>query len=179
MAYFARTTTGAPGSRFLTINQPLQSAPSRSRFRIRTSSTSGAAKDFIGPICPSATASTNQPMRAKPGRISACAMASKSRRSRSIPAILGICSWPWPDTPTGLTSNVVSSCRQTAARLSRRHFTRTRTRAAMMCRSIRPIRRSFTLRSGKRAKVRGKTRNGTGPTAAFSNRPMAARLGSS
>ena len=57
---------------------------SRSRRPIRTSSTSAAAKGCSGPTCRSATASTSRPTPARPGRISACATRSRSRRSPSI-----------------------------------------------------------------------------------------------
>ena len=58
-----------------------------SRRRIRTSSTSAAAKGCSGPISRRATASTSRPTPARPGRTSACATASRSRRSSSIRAI--------------------------------------------------------------------------------------------
>ena len=55
----------ARGRRSSTTSRPDRSARSRSRRRIRTSSTSAAGKGCSGPICPSATASTNRPTPGK------------------------------------------------------------------------------------------------------------------
>ena len=79
-----RPTTAAPGSRSSTTSPPARSAPSPSRHPIPTSSTSAAAKGCSVPTSPPATASTNPPTPARPGRTSACATGSRSRRSSSI-----------------------------------------------------------------------------------------------
>ncbi len=67
---------------------------------------------------------------ARPGRTSASATASRSRRSSSIRATRTGSSWPCSATRTARTRSAASSARPTAARRSRRSSTRTRTPAA-------------------------------------------------
>ena len=77
----------------------------------------------------SATAFTNPPMRAKPGRISGCATASRFRRSWWIRAIPTGCSSRCSGIPMVRTKSAASFARPMAARHSRRFCTRTRTPA--------------------------------------------------
>jgi len=69
--------------------------------------------------------------------------------------------------PYGPNKSAAFIFRLTAERLSRRRCPKTRTPARPTSRSIRRIRRSFTRRSGKRGKVRGKMDRGMEPTAVF------------
>ncbi len=75
-----------------TISRRSRSARWRSRHRIRTSSTSAAAKGCTGPTSRSATACTAPRTPARRGRISVCAMRSRSPRSPSIRATPIACS---------------------------------------------------------------------------------------
>ena len=79
-------TPAAPGSRSSTSSRPDRSAGSPSRHPIRTSSMSRPAKGCRVQTWPSATASTDRPTPARPGRTSACATRSRFRSSRSIRA---------------------------------------------------------------------------------------------
>ncbi len=99
-------------------SRPARSARSPSRRAIRGSSTRAAARDCSVPISPSATASTNRSTPARPGRISGCATASRSRRWQSIrPMRIGSSS-PCSDTRTAPTPNAACTARPTAARRS-------------------------------------------------------------
>ena len=102
----------------------------------RTSSTSAAAKACSAPTSRPATASTSRPTPGRPGRTSACATASRSRRSSSTRAIPTGSSSPCSAIRTARTRSAASSARPTAARRSRRCSTRTRTPAASTSSSI-------------------------------------------
>ncbi len=88
-----------------------------------------AAKDCSVPISRPATASTSPPTPARPGRTSACATASRFRRSSSIRAIrIASSSRCWA-TRTVRTPSADCSARPTAERRFRKSYTRTRTPA--------------------------------------------------
>ena len=110
-----RPTSAARGRRSSTISRPARSAPSPSRRRIRTSSTSAAAKGSRGRISRSATASTNRPTPERRGRISACAMASRFRTSSSTRATPTGCSSPCSAIHTDRATSAASIDRPTAA----------------------------------------------------------------
>ena len=74
--------------------------------------------------------------------------------------------------------NADSSVPWTAARPSRKFYTRTRIPAPPMFKSIRVIRKRFMRRFGNRAKGLGKIAAGTARVAASSSRLMGERLGS-
>ena len=178
-ASFAPTITGAPGSRSSTINRPARSARSRSRFQIRTSSTSVAAKALHRPdlsvgdgIYKSTDAGkTWTHLGLRDGQQIAQIAVDPRNPDHLLVAVAG---HPYgPNEERGIFLSIDGG--KTFAKTLYKDENTGRQRCAD--RSDR-IRRSSTRRSGKRVKVRGKTRNGTGPTAASSNRPTAARPGS-
>ena len=136
-----RPTTAAPGSRSSTTSRPARSARSRSRRRIRTSSTSAAAKGL------------QRPDLSTGDGIYKSTDAGKTwthlglRDGQQIPQIIVDpqrsrtgCSSPCSAIRTDRTRSAASSARPTAAGRFRRCSTRTRTPAASTSCSIRRIR---------------------------------------
>ena len=111
-----RPTTAGCGRRSSTTSRPARSARWPSPRRTRTSSTSAAARACSGPTCRPATACTSRPTAARRGRTSACATASRSRRSSSIRRTRTGCSSPCSAIRTGRTRSAASSARPTAGR---------------------------------------------------------------
>ena len=158
-----------------TISRRSRSVRWRSRRRTRTSFMSAAARGCTVPTCRSATASTN-PTDA--GRDVDASRASRRAADPEIAvdprnpdrlfvAVLGHPYGPNPrarDLPVdGRRADV-----HTGAHPRREH------RGATTWTSTRRIRTSSTRRSGRIARVRGRTRRGAAPAAASSNRPTAA-----
>ena len=141
--------------------------------------TSAAAKGSIVLTSRSATASTSPPMAAKPGPTLACATASRFRRWLLILATPTGSSSRLPGIPTARTPSAASTARPTVPRPSRRCSPRTKMWARPALPSIRPIPMWSMPHCGRRGKAPGKMPDGTAPTAASSNPPMAAKPGNS
>jgi hypothetical protein len=169
----------APGIPSSTINRPARLAPSPSRRRTPTSSTSEAARDCSVPIFRWATACTNRSTAERRGAISVCATANRFPRSWSTPRIPTVSSSPSSAIPTGRMPNAASSARPTAGRASKRSYIRMTAPAPSTWPSIPPIHAWSMPCCGRRSRVHGRTARLPGPTADSSNRPTAATIGPS
>src|SRR5271166_1966525 len=91
----------------------------------------GSGEGLHRPISRSATVSINPPTLVPLGRTSACAMASRFPRWRSILTMPTVCSSPSPDIPTAPTPSVAFTAPLTVPKPLRRCSTKTRTSALL------------------------------------------------
>ena len=107
-----------------------------SRHPTRTSSTSAAARDCSVPTSRPATGSTSRPTPERPGRTSACATASRFRRSWSIRAIRIACSSRCMGHPYGPNAERGFFRSTDGGTTFRKSYTKTRTPARSTWSSI-------------------------------------------
>ena len=169
---------GGPGFRSSTTSRPSRLALWRSHRPIRRSSTSAAAKVCSGLTCPSATESTSRLTAGGRGHISACATRQQIPKSRSIhttPIAMFVAAWAIPtdrmrngDLPIDRWRTDIQKVLFKDENIGGKDV------------DIDPsIRTSYTRRSGKIVRGRGRTPPGAGPAAASSSPPMVDRRGRS
>ena len=172
-------TPAARGGRSSMRSRPSRSGRSRSRLRIRMSSTWEAARACIDRTCRWATASTVPRTRAGPGLTSASPMPSRSPSWPWIRTTRAACSPRCSVIPSVRIPSAASTARSTAASRGSGCSTRIRTPAAPRSRSTRAARTSCTPRCGSRVSAPGRTRTSSrAREAGCSSRPTAARPGS-